>query len=727
MKPLRAPIILAALMATAFAHAQTISETENPRGWIIQTESSAYHIAIADDGTVIPVYYGPSANAAILFPPRTRVNPKVGSAIREVPYRGGFVNQTPILEAVFADGTRDLRLVYESWGMTVAEEASSLRIGLVDEAYGLRVEAFYQVVPGLDVIEKWLVIKNEGEAAVVLENAMSGSLWLPADVYDFHQLSGRWGHECQFNSSRLTQGVKTLQTRGMRSHDNPPWFAVAPADNADETHGMVWFGGLRWSGNWRIDAEQTHGGNVQVAAGINFWDTSWTLEPGETFKTPRMICGFADDGFGGASRRMHQFVNQRLLRPSHRDKLRPVLYNSWYATTFNVNEEQQVALAEVAAELGVELFVIDDGWFKGRKDDHAGLGDWTVDREKFPNGLGPMIERINAMGLDFGLWVEPEMANPDSDLYRAHPDWVFHYPNRVRHEMRNQLMLNLAREDVYQYLLDSLSALLTENNIRFVKWDYNRDLSDAGWPGADPTEQREVRIRYIRNLYRLVAELESRFPEVWFESCSGGGGRIDYGILETMDQFWTSDNTDPLDRLFIHDGFLRAFPANLMVSWVTDEDWHKIDPSMEFRYLVSMCGVLGVGNDITQLAADEREEAASYIERYKEVRPLVQQGIVHRLLSPGERENRAALQYVNGDGSKAAVFQFNLWDVMRGAIIGTETHRPARLRGLDPNATYHITGDLNATADGATLMNAGLPWVPNGSYDGALIVLEREP
>jgi alpha-galactosidase len=313
-----------------------------------------------------------------------------------------------------------------------------------------------------------------------------------------------------------------------------------------------------------------------------------------------MVIGYANNGLTGASQRMHRYICERLLPAKFRDRPRPILYNSWYATGFDVNEKHQLALAAVAKEIGVEMFVIDDGWFKGRVNDRGGLGDWTVDKNKFPSGLKPMIDKINAMGLDFGIWVEPEMVNPNSDLYRAHPDWVFHYPKRVRHEQRNQLMLNLAREDVYNYLLDSMTNLLKENNIKFIKWDRNRALTEPGWPDAPADMQREARIRYTHNLYRLIETLRERFPDVWFESCSGGGGRSDLGMLGRMDQTWVSDDTDPVNRILIQYGYLHAFPARTMVSWITHEDWGGIRPSLEYRFHVAMAGVLGIGFDITK-------------------------------------------------------------------------------------------------------------------------------
>ena len=705
--------------------ADVIAQSEQPTAWKIETASSVYRMAVAQDGIVIPVYYGPLGEPLEVQKASINVNPKVGSRIREVPFRGGFIAQTPAVEVVYADGTRDCHLEYVSSEQLTIDGLPCLRIDLEDPEYDFSVSSYMRVVPKLDIIEKWLVLKNSGHEPIRIENAQSGSVWLPSNDYELCHLAGKWGHEFLLQRTRLTAGVKTIQIRDFVAHRNPPWFAVAPHDQTTETQGSVWFGSLHWSGNWRLDFEKADSGNVQIVGGINFWDAAWELEPGEEFTTPRMVFGFSPDGLGGASNRMHEYIRKHVLRKEFAEKARPVLYNSWYATTFDVNEDQQIALARVAKEIGVELFVIDDGWFKGRLHDRAGLGDWTVDTKKFPNGLQPMIERINDLGLRFGIWVEPEMVNPDSDLYRAHPDWVLHYPKRERHEQRQQLMLNLAREDVCAYLLESLSKLLEENDIRFIKWDRNRSVTEPGWPDAPLGMQREVRIRFVRNLYRLIEELQSRFPNVLFESCSGGGGRTDLGILSRMDQVWTSDNTDPSDRVMIQYGYSHAFPAKLMVSWVTDEDWRQIHPSLRFRFHVCMSGMLGVGTDLTTWSNEERELAARMIAQYKEIRPLVQEGILHRLHSPFE-SNRAALEYVSPDGSEAVVFLYNLWETLPGSTPTSRSSGALKLRGLDLNANYVLTGDRSGTVSGRTLANIGIPWFVRGNFNSAIVTLEKE-
>ena len=334
-----------------------------------------------------------------------------------------------------------------------------------------------------------------------------------------------------------------------------------------------------------------------------------------------------------------------------------------------------------------------------------------------------MIGRINELGLDFGIWVEPEMVNPNSDLYRKHPDWVLNFPNRERTEWRNQLTLNLAREDVYQYLLKSMTDLLAQNNIKFVKWDRNRGLTQPGWPEADRRIQREVRIRYMENLYRLIETLRERFPDVIFENCSSGGGRPDLGMLQRMDQTWASDNTDPIDRLFIQYGYLSAWPANTMVCWTNRSDYHRAGLSLDYTFDVAMQGVLGIGQDITKWNERETATAKRKIAEYKEVRDLVQRGVADRLRSPFEG-NRSAVQYTDAGASRSVVFCYNLGETMEGSTEQMRESQMLRLRSLDPEKNYRINNDA-ATYTGDYLMKIGIRWPVQGAYKSAVIRITR--
>jgi alpha-galactosidase len=340
---------------------------------------------------------------------------------------------------------------------------------------------------------------------------------------------------------------------------------------------------------------------------------------------------------------------------------------------------------------------MDDGWFHGRNDDHAGLGDWWPDEKKFPNGLKPLIDKVNALGMEFGLWVEPEMVNPNSDLYRAHPDWVIHFPTRARTEGRNQLILNLARLDVQDYLINVLDRLLSENNITFIKWDMNRNVSEPGWPGAEG-DPREIWVRYVQGVYRVWGALRERHPQVIFQSCSGGGGRADLGILHLADQIWVSDNTEATARLAIQEGFSQIFPASTMEAWVTDAMAGRI--SLDFRFHASMCGSLGVGGHLLHWSEAEREQAAHWITLYKEIRSVIQLGDQYRLIAP-QTSPYSAVQYMSKDRREGVLFVFR-----------THIPEPAQLpliylRGLDPTALYEIE-DVPGDRSGLGWMQAGI-------------------
>lgn len=698
-----------------------ITRTGKPRGWIIRTKSSVYQLVLTKEGKVQQVYYGPPGQSSF-----KQKNPLWINGMDEIPVRGAFPDKTPLLEVVFSDHVRDADLKFVNAEIISVKGRQTLEITQKDTYYPLEITSYIRVIPEYDILEKWVTVKNTGKHdPIKIENLQSASVCLPADAYDLTHMAGKAGHEFQMRRTRLTEGIKTLQARDFKEFLNPNWFMVRPADEEEDTAGSAWFGTLEYSGNWRMDFDKAYNGRLQIVGGINFWDTDWNLNPRDSLQSPKFIVGYTQSGAEGASRDLREYVRDLVLPEKFRHKLRPVLYNSWYATTFSVNEKQQLALAGIAKELGVELFVIDDGWFKGRNNDHAALGDWIVDKNKFPNGLQHMIKKINDMGMDFGLWVEPEMVSPNSDLYRKHPDWVFYFPHRTRHEGRHQLMLNLAREDVYQYLLKSLSRLLSENNIKYIKWDQNRTLSEPGWPSAPADEQREVRIRYIHNLYRLIDTLRNRFPDVLFEDCSSGGGRVDLGMLSRMDQAWASDNTDPIDRIFIQYGYLNAFPANTMVSWITPGNHHRLEPSLDFKFDVAMSGVLGIGYDISKWNKSEIELAKKKIALYKRIRPLVQQGTLFRLVAP-YNGNKCALEYVAKDRSSAVVFCYNMAEYLQGSTEAARRPRVLKLQGLDRHASYEILQDkVQKVYKGDFLMDVGISWPVSGIERGTILEIKK--
>ena len=396
------------LLLTSFRLSAQVDSITNANGkligWNINTKTSLYQIGLSERGDVYPTYYGAKAQVnGLLAQDRSRGG-NGPFPLNEVPVRGKYADKIPAVEVVFADGTRDCELIFEKAEVVTIDNRQTLRITQKDKYYPLTVVSFIRVLPEYDMLEKWIEVKNTAKKeSINIDNCLSSSILLPSNKYFLKHHAGRWLNEFQLQRTELTAGIKTLQSRDFYSFENTPWFAITTKEVDDASDADVWFGQLQYSGNWRIDFESTLSGALQIAGGINFWDTQWQLAAGQTFATPKMSIGFTQKGYDEAARLNSNYIRHEVMRESTRNKIRPVIYNSWYATGFDVNEEGQLKLAQEAKNLGVELFVIDDGWFSGRKDDHSGLGDWFADPQKFPNGLNPMIKKINDMGMQFGL------------------------------------------------------------------------------------------------------------------------------------------------------------------------------------------------------------------------------------------------------------------------------------------------------------------------------------
>lgn len=686
-------------------------------GWVLTLKSTAYALGVSEQGYLLHRYWGPRLPFLADYPPPpssigwASFNGPAQLLPEEYPAYAGVKYVEPCLKVGFPDGVRDAVLQVTSSAIGDGS-TPELVLHLHDTYYPFQLDLHYRIYEELDLIERWAVVINTGEAPVTIERIFSAQWHLPHGAdYRLTHLAGRWLDEFHLQRHRLTRGVKTLESRRLTTgHHAQPWFAI-DRGAADEQHGEVWFGLLQWSGNWKITAEVTDFGQTRLGMGVNDWDFAWRLDPGKSFTTPCALGGYTPHGFGDASRRLHDFVRRKGL--PHGESIHKVLYNSWEATTFDVDVQSQARLAELAAEMGIELFVMDDGWFEGRDDDHAGLGDWWPDRRKFPQGLAPLIEKVNALGMDFGLWVEPEMVNPDSQLYRQHPDWVIHFPNRARSEARNQLILNFARRDVQDYIFHLLDDLLSQHRIAFIKWDMNRNVSEPGWPDAEG-DPRELWVRYVHGLYRVWGELRQRHPQVIWQSCSGGGGRADFGMLRLADQIWVSDNTEATARLNIQEGFSYIFPANTMEAWVTDANAERI--SLEFRFHASMCGSLGVGGDLLRWSEAQRKAAAQYIDLYKSIRHIVQLGDQYRLRSP-QAGPFSAVQYMSKDRAEGVVFAF------RTHIPEPVMLPPLKLCGLEPDALYEIEGEPEPRS-GSAWMQLGMQlWLKD--FESALRRVKR--
>ena len=739
--------------------------------WGLEMHRTCYAFGLAADGTAVRhLYWGPALPRAALTglaasgrggisPWERRISGGQAQPDEYVPW-GGLRYDEPSLKVEYADGTRALEWRFAAHRVTHHGSRAVLELDLADPAYGLLVTLHYQIYDGFDVLERWATIANPGPGGpVLIRQAHSANWWLPAGPrWRLRYLHGGWGAETQLTQIGLNYGKHVLESRsGTTSHHLNPWFTLDPDGAAAEDTGPVWSGALAWSGSWKLVCEVTPSGRLHACGGWNDFDWTHQLAPGGELVLPPFAGLHTTGGFGAASREWHAWQQAHVLghgertgagrprwagglarpavadgadgaagaeggRPATEPALRPVLYNSWEATSFAVSADGQARLAELAAKLGIECFVVDDGWFTGRQHDHAGLGDWTPDPAKFPHGLDPLIERVAALGMRFGLWAEPEMVNPDSDLYRAHPDWVYHFANRARTEHRNQLVLNLARPDVAEWVFRTLDGLLSRHGIRFVKWDMNRPFSEPGWPAeageADGNPER-IWAEHVRNLYAILDGLRAAHPGVEFESCSGGGGRVDLGILGRVDQVWTSDNTDAWDRVRIQEGFSQVYPPQVMMNWVTDSpNWltgRRLP--LSFRFHVAMAGGLGIGGDLLGWSSDELAEAATLIASYKEIRPVIQRGHLYRVASL-DSDPLGAWQYLARDGSEVVLLGW--WGPDQ---CGTRLFRP-RLAGLDSSASYldPVTGQEYL---GASLMDVGLDLGQTADFGSTLVRLRR--
>src|SRR5450432_581597 len=701
---------------------------------------TTYAFGVNERGELQPIYWGGRLGshdvmvAPHSMPEMASFDSPYTTTPQEYASWGAGLFTEPALKATFADGNRDLVLHFVS---AKPAGTGTTEILLKDISREIYVTLRYSMDAESGILERSAVIENREKQPVVLEQAAAAQWTLPAARYTLSYLTGRWAGEWTLNQEPIHGGERVIESRrGTTGHQANPWFAISRDDNeksvgpftAGEEHGEVWFGALAWSGSWRITVEHTQVDAVRVTGGFNPFDFGYKLKPGEHLETPIFYGGYSDHGLGGASRLLHRFELAHILPQAPEPKPRPVIYNSWEATEFNVDEPGQVALAEKAASIGVDRVVMDDGWFGQRKNDHAGLGDWYVNPQKFPNGLKPLIDKVHVLHMDFGLWVEPEMVNPDSDLYRKHPDWVLNFPGRPRSESRNQLVLNLARPDVRDYVEGFLDKLLTENDIAFLKWDYNRNWAEPGWDAVPLDEQKRVYVEFIRNLYAILADLRKKHPKIEIESCSGGGGRVDLGILRYTDEVWPSDNTDPFDRISMQDGFSYAYTPQIMMAWVTDSPhWlNGRNTSLAYRMLSSMQGSLGIGANLNHWTAEDFATAKRLIASYHAVQKTIVRGDLFRLISPRDGSKFSSTETVSGDKAQAVVFAFST------ATIQGVGFPNLQLQGLDPSAEYKLTWiegkgrpETPTSTSGAWWMNHGVQPDMKGDYQASAFQLDR--
>ena len=603
------------------------------------------------------------------------------------------------------------------------QECDSLEITLLDPILNLEVRLLYTAFRDVDVITRSLRVTNRGgrEEAIYLTKVLSACLDMDNADYSLLTLHGSWARERRMQYRKIGYGKQgSFSERGETSHQEHP-FAALTSPNVTQTSGEVYAMHFVYSGNFELQAGLDQFDQVRLVMGINPYHFTWKLGAGEAFQAPEVVMVYSDAGLGHMTRTFHDLYRSHLIRSAWRDRKRPILINNWEGTYFNFNTEKLLAIAAGAAKLGIEMLVMDDGWFGNRYDDNRALGDWFVNEEKLPGGLAHLAGEVNKLEMKFGIWMEPEMISPDSDLYRAHPDWAIQVPGRVPGLARNQLVLDLTRQEVLEYVWSRMQAILDSANIAYIKWDMNRQLSDIGSVRLASDAQGELYHRYVLAVYELQERLHTHYPDLLIENCSGGGARFDPGMLYYSPQIWCSDDTDAIERLSIQEGTALIYPLSTMGAHVSDCPNHTVGRVTPFqtRGHVALAGTFGYELDITRLSEQEREQIPQQVAMYHRYNDLVRTGDYYRLASYGENHQFDCWQVNSKDGKQALV---TFVQVMGRANCHS---RRVRLQGLNPQASYRDE-QTNAVYGGDALMYAGLP-ISNlwGDFQSVLISLKQ--
>ena len=666
--------------------------------FVIETKNTHYVLGVDKNGKLNHVHWGKKAdpNDYEVKENWEQNSNHSGFDYTDMEYTvfGGTMYRNCAFKCEYFDKCRD-----SVFNFLKAEQSDGkLDITLCDESYNIELVLSYVYSKHTDIITRYVTVKNNSEHAVNIEKFMSAELTLPGTgAYAVKNPNGAWGSEFLTKTTLLENGTITFESRkGTAGHTNSP-YAIMSEPNADEEHGNVYFASLGYGGSFKVEIQRDFVGITRAMLGMSDFDFSYTLKSGESLASPKVYIGYTE-GFAQMSNMMNEFAYKNILPKSFANKPLPVLYNSWEATEFNVNAQQQLKLAKIAKEIGCELFVMDDGWFGRRYNDWGGLGDWTVNTEKFPNGIDELIDGVNELGMDFGLWFEPEMVQEDSDLYKAHPDWTYHYDNREALKLRHQLVLNLTKSEVSEYVFDCMDKMLQKHNIRYIKWDMNRPFSEIGTQNLE--NGRELWLRHTKAVYEIADRLKEKYPYLQLEACSSGGGRAEYGAMEHFDMVWTSDNTDPVDRLDIQHGFSLLYPIKCMRAWVTDSNLTRRPVSLDFRFNVSMQGSLSIGSNLLKFSAEDIEKSKHYIALYKEIRDIIQFGDFYRLKNYSN-DGFYATQYVSKDKHKSVLFINSNANSFFNAQF-----KSIHLKGLDPNKSYKLTdGESTVVKSGAYFMN----------------------
>lgn len=681
---------------------------KNNNTFHLQGRNISYIMAVDSFGNLIHIHYGRKLHDKDYDKTNTKYvnwaaydenNITLENTQQEYPSYGHTDLRNPAYTVKNVDGNSISQLKYKDY--TIKENyipeiegmpslfignksAQTLEITLEDKISGVEVVLSYSVFDDYDVILRNTRIHNISDSTIEIDRAYSANLDIAKGNYDLIYFSGGWGREREFCRSEIQQGAKIdiSNARGGSGHTLNPFIMVSE-HNADEDKGNVYGFSLIYSGNHSSMIECDQYGNIRVQQGINPFMFKWTLEKGESFVTPQCVMCYSENGIGGLSRELNDVYRTNLCRSKWADKDRPILINNWEATYFDFDEDKLLSIAKRAKEAGVELFVLDDGWFGTRNDDFSGLGDWTVNYDKLPSGIDGLAKKINDIGLKFGLWFEPEMVNPDSDLYRAHPDWAISVPNRISSLSRNQLILDLSRDDVCDYIITAVSDVLKSANIEYVKWDMNRPMTDMPYEGYNH--------KYTLGFYKIMDAITGAFPNILFEGCSGGGGRFDAGVLAYIPQIWTSDNSDAAARLKIQYATSMGYPVSAISAHVTAVPNHQNGriTSLKMRADTAYAGVFGYELDITKMSDTELAEIKKQVETDKKLRTLMRTGDFYRILSPYET-NYCSWEMVSKDKKEVFFYSAKIFSVANSHDIRI------KLKGLDAEAKYMdtVTGEV---------------------------------
>ena len=701
---------------------------EKNKVFLLNTENTSYGIAIVDDRYVEHLYYGAKLVETdiryLLREDEAPFTPSVNKretgafldfAPMEYPETGMGDYRESALCVRDTGGHRASELCYEGYEILAGKPAleglpatwgedsqcSTLKIFCRDSLLGMKVTLMYSVFQGSDALTRSVLIENEGEDPLYIEKVLSACLDMDDRNFEVLSLAGSWARERHIQRLPLGYGRQNVASfKGESSHQEHPFMAlVTPGTTQD--HGEVYGMNFVYSGNFIAQAEKSQFDSVRMTMGIHPEGFTWKLEPGEKFTAPEVVMVYSAEGLGRMTRTFHDLYREHLIRSPYLHEKRPILINNWEATYFDFDEKKLLEIAKDASELGIEMLVMDDGWFGKRSLDDSSLGDWYVNEEKIKGGLHELVENVKKLGMKFGIWIEPEMISPESELYRKHPDWALQIPGRDITQSRAQYVLDFSREEVVDGIYEMIADVLRSADISYVKWDMNRQLSTLGSYALPADRQGELSHRYMLGVYRMQERLITDFPHLLLENCSGGGARFDAGMLYYSPQIWCSDDTDAIERLAIQEGTALIYPVSAMGAHVSVCPNHTVGRTTPFetRGDVALLGTFGYELDITKLSAEEKEQVKEQVRKYHKYNDLIREGDYYRLESASDNGFYDSWMIVEKDKSRALLFYVQML-----ARANTKS-RFVRLAGLDSGKRYAVDGKEYA---GGTLMKAGL-------------------